>query len=282
MCYNISEGIIGTDQGPEAHDGEGRGGPREHGAAFKDLTSRTYGRWRVLEWVGTDAHGSLYRCRCQCGEERVIRGAQLTTGRSRSCGKAGCRVRTPKKGAVENLYSPIASEDRPIYRIWCELMEIAEPDNWRCMDNTGRQFNIACGMLPNVKEWETFRKWTRGEFVIPEFKVMKQNYVEGKVLASKADPIHRPINMAYPDGPQGVAIIYPNLEWVWPDVAREEGRELIVSVPREKYYLKEGIGPVMTRYDLAEAYGVSYSTLTGRLNRGWTIREACRGRKDRA
>jgi len=48
---------------------------------------RSDNRWTILEEAGADKHGSLrYRCRCACGVERIVDGANIRKGRSRSCG----------------------------------------------------------------------------------------------------------------------------------------------------------------------------------------------------
>lgn len=49
---------------------------------FKDLTGKVYEEWEVLEYIGN----SSYNCRCSCGEIRSIRGADLISHKSKSCG----------------------------------------------------------------------------------------------------------------------------------------------------------------------------------------------------
>jgi hypothetical protein len=50
---------------------------------------RTFGRWTVLADLPHREHGGhkLYRCRCQCGTYRTVRGASLRSGVSTSCGQ---------------------------------------------------------------------------------------------------------------------------------------------------------------------------------------------------
>lgn len=46
-----------------------------------------YGRLTVISRNGSDAKGSaLWLCRCDCGAEKVIRGTDLRTGHTKSCG----------------------------------------------------------------------------------------------------------------------------------------------------------------------------------------------------
>lgn len=52
-----------------------------------DLTGRRFGRLTVIGRAGSDKQGqAMWLCRCDCGTEKVVRGANLRHGRTRSCG----------------------------------------------------------------------------------------------------------------------------------------------------------------------------------------------------
>jgi hypothetical protein len=52
-----------------------------------DLTGQRFGRLIVLQDVGrSPEHTVLWRCRCDCGAETVVRSVALRTGHTRSCG----------------------------------------------------------------------------------------------------------------------------------------------------------------------------------------------------
>ena len=53
---------------------------------YYDLTGLVFGRWQVLSYEGKANKESLWRCRCECGVEKVVRYKGLTGGTSRSCG----------------------------------------------------------------------------------------------------------------------------------------------------------------------------------------------------
>ena len=36
-----------------------------HGGAFRDLSGMKFGKWTVMGWVRTDAHGSVYKWRSE-------------------------------------------------------------------------------------------------------------------------------------------------------------------------------------------------------------------------
>jgi len=45
-----------------------------------------FGKLTVIKSAGTDGRGSLWDCKCDCGNKRVINGAALNKGAVRSCG----------------------------------------------------------------------------------------------------------------------------------------------------------------------------------------------------
>lgn len=53
----------------------------------QDLTGKTFGRWTVIGFAEMSAHReSRWKCRCECGTERVVWRTALIGGSSRSCG----------------------------------------------------------------------------------------------------------------------------------------------------------------------------------------------------
>jgi len=54
-----------------------------------DILGKQFGRWKVLEYVGSNSSNqSLWKCECQCDKKviKIIVGAYLTIGRTLSCG----------------------------------------------------------------------------------------------------------------------------------------------------------------------------------------------------
>lgn len=55
-----------------------------------ELSGKKFGRWTVLKREGTKKYGycqfPTWLCKCDCGNERVVTGAQLRSGKSLSCG----------------------------------------------------------------------------------------------------------------------------------------------------------------------------------------------------
>lgn len=53
-----------------------------------DRTGERYGRLVVIEQAPSRNGYGMWRCRCDCGGERIVRGTQLSSGQTTSC---GCR-----------------------------------------------------------------------------------------------------------------------------------------------------------------------------------------------
>lgn len=52
-----------------------------------DLTGQRFGRWTVVEHAGATARKqTLFKCRCDCGNEGIVRSTALRKGQSLSCG----------------------------------------------------------------------------------------------------------------------------------------------------------------------------------------------------
>ena len=62
------------------------------------LIGKKFGRLTVLEYGGNDGQNSIWRCRCDCGNEITLRDCKLVTGHTKSC---GCLQREKAKKRME-------------------------------------------------------------------------------------------------------------------------------------------------------------------------------------
>ena len=97
----------------------------------KDLTSHKYGRWTVLSFAESRMMSGrkrvMWNCICECGVEDVIRGENLKSGATQSC---GCLVMdTSKKHGMF---------DTKIYKIWNSMIQ-------RCTNANNKKYNIYGG-----------------------------------------------------------------------------------------------------------------------------------------
>jgi len=53
----------------------------------QQLLNQKFGRLTVIAWAGKDKKRNiLWKCRCDCGKERIVRGSNLLNGITTSCG----------------------------------------------------------------------------------------------------------------------------------------------------------------------------------------------------
>lgn len=76
-------------------------------AKAKDEVGQTYGKLSVIERVSSDGWAA-FRCRCECGTERVVRGANLRSGNTKACGDCTRAARATKHG----------ESDTPMHNLW--------------------------------------------------------------------------------------------------------------------------------------------------------------------
>lgn len=82
---------------------------------YVELTGRRFGRWKVLGRVWRlNTVASYYLCQCDCGTLRVVRGASLTRGLSKSC---GC-LRQEVLGKIRTSHKLCGTK---IYNTWCTM-----------------------------------------------------------------------------------------------------------------------------------------------------------------
>lgn len=55
--------------------------------AKKDLTGMVFGKLTVIEEIAERQNGRIvWKCQCECGNTKIIRGSDLTSGKTKSCG----------------------------------------------------------------------------------------------------------------------------------------------------------------------------------------------------
>ena len=84
-----------------------------------DMTGRPIGRLLVIEECGRDARGeALWRCRCECGNEVIVRGSHLRNENTTSC---GCYWRE-RTGEAHTTHGMCKTR---LYRIWADMLQRA-------------------------------------------------------------------------------------------------------------------------------------------------------------
>lgn len=109
-----------------------------------DLTGKKFGKLTVIEAAGkTDAGAILYKCKCDCGGEKVVRNDHLKSGAIQSC---GCIVKKQKGLHNTKLYS-----------VWSGMKKRCHnPKNFNFKNYGGRGVSV-CDEWRN--DFLSFYKW---------------------------------------------------------------------------------------------------------------------------
>ena len=202
-------------------------------AEFKDLTGRRFGRLTVIGIDHKQQSGKreryYWRCRCDCGNEHVVRTDDLTSGGVQSC---GC---LHKETAIENVSKHHSHKlsRTPIYRTWQGMKKRCFDSNCKCYERYGGRGITVCD------EW-------RDDFQTFFDHVSKlAHFGEGGYTFDRInnDGNYEPGNVRWAD-------------------KRTQCRN------RRSNILVEYQGQQMTLTEAAELSGIAYSCLHERIKRG--------------
>lgn len=209
--------------------------------AITDLTGQRFGRWTVLGFSGRLNHGLGWVCRCECGTERVVKGASLTQGASKSC---GCWLREQAAATcVERNYKHGMSGTR--------FRDIYGAMKSRCLNSNVQFYAYYGGRGITVDPaWMTFEGFAAD---------MYDSYLEHVTTHGYSDTT---LDRIDPDGPYSAA----NCRWAT-KVEQANNKRNNTSVEYE--------GRTWTVAQLARRAGISQYTLWNRLfTYGWPLERA--------
>jgi hypothetical protein len=112
----------------------------EGGVIFQDLTGQTFGRWKVISHVGKVGTIYTFRCKCECGNENIVRSDHLRNGTSLSCGCGAGRttptewVGTPTHTSWRSMHSRCRDIGNKMYSTYGGL-GIIVCDRWKLFKN---------------------------------------------------------------------------------------------------------------------------------------------------
>lgn len=125
-----------------------------------DLTGMRFGKLTVLEICGKSSDGRItWLCKCDCGNEKVIRGHDLKNGSSKSCGcvRSGGRNGGHKKSGKLSSANNYTRQNDRLYRVWASIVQRCENKNSpRYADYGGRGIKM-CDAWRN--DFEQFKSW---------------------------------------------------------------------------------------------------------------------------
>lgn len=105
-----------------------------------DLTGQKFGRLHVVGIYGKRGHAWLWKCLCDCGNERVVLGASLKNGKTRSCGCLQKEITTERSTKHGNANRGKLSSE---YISWKQMLDRCTNENLpRYKDYGGRGITV--------------------------------------------------------------------------------------------------------------------------------------------
>lgn len=118
------------------------------GPRIQDWTAEKIGRLTVIEYAGCSSKRHYYwKCRCDCGNECVIRADALRTEHTTSCGCFHLE-RLKKRPTKHGMYRT------KLYRIWADMKT-------RCLNPNNKAYHLYGGAGRGLQEqrWHVFENW---------------------------------------------------------------------------------------------------------------------------
>lgn len=250
-----------------------------------DLTGKRFGRLVVVEYDHSNTYNASYwRCICDCGGEKIVRGTALTSGITTSC---GCRQHEPKRedltGERFGRLTVLEYDHNNPYRA----------PYWRCLCDCGNEIMVRGSELKsgNVKSCGCYHRDVMGEIHTTHGMSSTSLY---RVWRHIKERCNNPNSQEYRNyGGRGIFICD---EWYdfenFRDWALSNGYNPKLSIDRidnnDGYYpencrwadaITQGNNRRVNRYitcgdeshtiaEWARIFGISYDTLWTRIKRG--------------
>ena len=118
-----------------------------------DMTGRVIGRLLVIEECGRSSDGkALWRCRCECGNEIIVRGGDLRSWRTTSC---GCyqRERTVEANTTHGMCKT------RLYSVWKDMLKRAGATKGASEEDRRRYQDRGITVCDEWLVFENFRDW---------------------------------------------------------------------------------------------------------------------------
>ena len=120
-----------------------------------DVTGQRFGRLSVLEYVGNNEKNyAMFRCKCDCGNEVIVKGRNLRTGHTQSCG-CYCKDRT-REASLQYKTTHGQSGSR-LYIIWQSMKKRCYNHKNKSYDDYGGRGITVCDEWLN--SYQSFRNW---------------------------------------------------------------------------------------------------------------------------
>ncbi|PFJ09070.1 hypothetical protein COD67_15185 [Bacillus cereus] len=140
-----------------------------------DLTGCRFGRLLVIKQAGTENNKRTWLCKCDCGNEIILKGTYLKTGDTRSC---GCLKKEEEQENLRNKYN-----DKRVNGVVKPLFKGKEPRR----DSTTGYRGVTKYYTRKSKELR-YRAWitVKGKkYYKSGFKTASEAYYKGRLTLEK-------------------------------------------------------------------------------------------------
>ena len=108
-----------------------------------NISGQRFGRLVVVKHMGSNQYRqSVWLCRCDCGNEKVITSNQLRTGHTRSC---GCLLTE----TIKTLHMTHGGTYHPLYQTWLGMKQRCSNPNHKDYNNYGGRGISVCERWKN-------------------------------------------------------------------------------------------------------------------------------------
>lgn len=205
---------------------------------FIDLTNKRFGRLVVLGIAKHEPKHITWNCKCDCGNEIEIYGANLRKGNTKSC---GCYQKEQATKIIKNQKRPAKSPNRThglsqekIYYHWTSMKSRCKPN----YHNHNSYYDKGVKVCDEWKHFEGFRDWAYSHGYNDNLTLDRIDY-----------------NGNYePD----------NCRWVnWKTQANNKSTNVFITIDGKTKTLKEW----------SDYYGLNYGMVKARHRKGWSTEE---------
>lgn len=203
----------------------------------KNIIGQKFGRWTVEEEMEKSSYGQrMFKCKCSCGNVRVLSYANLVGGTSKSCGCYNVEK------IIERSTTHGRSDSEKLYSVWVAM-------RGRCNNPSNPSYKNYGGKGVRVcEEWNNYENFRN--FMLEHGYKIEANY--GEFSIDRID-----VNGDY--CPENCRVI----------PLKEQGYN------KTNNYKIEYKGIVKTATEWEREYGLSQGTLRKRIRyRGWDIERA--------
>lgn len=243
---------------------------------FQDLSGQKFNYLKVIEHAGRNHIGKhMYLCKCDCGKTVIVRGEDIKSGNTKSC---GCMRR--QMTIDKNFKHGFAHT--PMYNVWSEIKERCLNPNNKSYKNYGGRGIVMC------EEWLDYMNFHRD---------MVSTYREGLTIErvgndkgySKSNCIWADINVQANNKRKNHFIEYAGERLTISQMARKHNmkpyivqkriykgwsveKALTTPVDNALTYTANGITGTLPY--IADCHDVKYDSLRWYINKGKPIEEA--------